>query len=76
MIIKLNDWLGGSVFFKKVVLSFVRAFVGVFIAGVGGVFALPNWSASKAALVALSAAALTAGFRAVQALLTDLEPTK
>ncbi len=60
---------------KAVILSFLRAFLGVFIAGMAGVLAVPDWNTGKAALIALSAAALIAGLRAIQAVLTNLEPT-
>ena len=70
----MNEWVP-PVWFKKVGLSFVRAFVGTFIAGLVGVLAVPDWEAGKAALVALSVAALTAGIRAIQAWFTHLEPT-
>jgi len=55
-------------FLVKVALSFARAFVGAFIAGATGLLTVPDWTAGKAALVALIVAALTAGVRAVQAL--------
>lgn len=63
-------------FWKKVGLEFARTFVVVFILGaatvtdqvVGG-----DWNAGKSALIALIAAAVTAGLRAAQALFTQLE---
>jgi hypothetical protein len=63
------------IFFKKVALSFIRAFLAAFVTGLAGVLAAPNWGAGKAALVAVSIAAVTAGIRAIQAIFTDLEPT-
>lgn len=63
------------VLLKACAFSFARAFLGVFIAGLAGVLASPDWNAGKAALVALSAASLVAGFRALQAVFTQWEPT-
>lgn len=63
-------------FWKKVGLSFVRAFVPFFILGVIPVWdsiAAGDWNAAKAALIALIGAAVTAGLRAAQALFTTLE---
>lgn len=70
-----------AVFWRKVALSFLRAFVAVFVLGLTGVVdALgpegTDWNAAKSALVALVLAGLTAGVRALQALFTNLEPTK
>lgn len=56
---------------KRIAWSFVRAFLGVFIVGVAGVLASPDFSAGKAALIALVAAAVTAGIRAAQHVLLD-----
>lgn len=56
---------------EKVAFSFLRAFGATFLAGALGLLAVPNWSAGKAALIALSVASLTAGIRAVQHLLLD-----
>lgn len=68
-----------STFFGRVTLSFVRAFLGVFIVGVLGIASnLANthdWNAGKAALVALVSAAIVAGIRAAQSLLVGA-PTK
>lgn len=58
-------------FLKKLALSFARAFVGAFIAGVTGLLTVPDWNTGKAALVALVVAALTAGVRAVQHVVFD-----
>lgn len=63
-------------FWKKVGLSFLRAFVVFFVLGVipvwdeivGG-----DWDAAKAALIALIGGAGTAALRAIQALFTNLE---
>ena len=60
-----------SAFLKKLGLSFARAFIGAFIAGLTGLLAVPNWNAAKAAGVALVVAALTAGVRAVQHVVLD-----
>jgi hypothetical protein len=62
-------------FLLKIAWSFGRAFLAAFLVGVTGVLASPNWSAAKAALVALAIAAVTAGVRAVQALIADPTPT-
>ena len=60
-----------NTFVGKLVTSFVRAFLGVFVVGVIGVGSdvanTHDWSAAKAALVALVSAAFVAGFRALQA---------
>lgn len=53
-------------FAKKVLFSFVRAFLGAFLVLVPGVLAAPNWTAGKAALVAAVVASATAGVRALQ----------
>ena len=63
-------------FLKKVGLEFGRTFVIVFVLGLLPVWDnLVNWdpNALKAATLALIAAAGTAGIRAVQALVTQLE---
>jgi predicted ABC-type exoprotein transport system permease subunit len=63
-------------FFKKVGLSFARTFLIVFVLGLIPVWDnVVNWdpNASKAALLAVIAAAGTAGIRAAQALFTTLE---
>lgn len=63
-------------FWKKVGLSFARAFVPTLILGLAGVFdhvADGDLDGGKAALVALIVAAITAGLRAAQALFTQLE---
>ena len=73
-----------TLFFKKVGLSFARAFVAVFALGITGVFSSlgesgTDFSTGKEALVALIVAAIAAGLRAAQALFTTLEsptPTK
>lgn len=68
------DWNSGyGLFVKRVALSFVRAFLGVFVVGVlniaSNVANTHDWSAGKAALVALVSAAVVAGIKAVQELL-------
>lgn len=47
--------------------SFIVTFIAVFVSGVFGAGALPNWNAYKSAIVAVIPAALTAGVRAAQA---------
>ena len=63
------------VLLKAVGLSFLRAFIAVFIVGLAGVVNAADWNAAKAALVALVVASITAGIRACQALFTNLLPT-
>lgn len=66
----------GGLFWKKVGLSFVRAFVPFFILGILPVWdsiVAGDWDAGKAALLALIGAAVTAGIRAAQALFTTAE---
>ena len=58
-------------FAQKLAWSFGRAFAGVFIAGLTGVLAAPDFSTGKAALVALSMASLIAGIRAIQHFTVD-----
>lgn len=58
-------------FLEKLALSFIRAFLGVFIAGISGLLMVPDWSAAKSAAIALVVAALTAGIRAVQHVVFD-----
>lgn len=60
-------------FVKKLGFSFLRAFLGAFVAGVPGILAVPNFTAGKAALVAVGIASLTAGFRAVQVFLPGVD---
>lgn len=62
-------------FAKKVGLSAARAFLGAFVALAPGIWMAPDLSAAKAAAVAAVVAGLTAAFRAVQALFTNLEPS-
>lgn len=65
-----------TLFWKKVGLSFLRAFVSFFVLGVAGVWdaiAAGNWSAGKSAIIALIGAAVAAGIRAAQAAFTTLE---
>ena len=56
---------------EKLMWSFGRAFLAVFLAGSVGLLNVPNWTEAKAALVALVIAAVTAGIRAVQHVLVD-----
>lgn len=63
-----------AVFVKKVALSFARAFLATFIVGAAGVASSPNFTTAKAALIALVVAAITAGLRAVQALVEGTPP--
>lgn len=63
-------------FWKKVALSFVRAFVPFFVLGILPVWdsiVAGDWDVAGAAVIALIGAAVTAGVRAVQALFTNLE---
>lgn len=60
---------GYGLLVKRVALSFVRAFVGAFIILAPGILAAPDLTAAKAAIVAAFIAAVTAGFRAIQAFL-------
>jgi hypothetical protein len=69
----------GAIFWRKVALSFIRAFIPFFFLGLAGVWddvAAGDWNASKSAIVALIGGAVTAGLRAIQALFTNLEPQK
>ena len=63
------------VFWKKVGLSALRAFLGAFAALAPGIWMAPDFNAAKAAGIAAVVAGLTAAFRAVQAVFTNLEPT-
>jgi hypothetical protein len=54
----------------KMLYSFARAFGATFLAGIFGVLSVPDFSTGKAALVALTVAALTSGVRAAQHILT------
>lgn len=58
-------------FLEKIALSFARAFLAVFIAGVTGLLMVPDWNAAKSAAIALIVAAVTAGLRAVQHVVFD-----
>lgn len=64
---------GYGLLLKRVALSFIRAFLGVFLVGVlniaSSVANTHDWSAGKAAVVALISAAVVAGIKAVQELL-------
>jgi hypothetical protein len=51
---------------RRIALSFGKAFLATFIAGIGGIAAVPDWSTRKAALAALTVGALDAGFKSVQ----------
>ena len=57
-----------AAFVKKLALSFARAFFATLIVGAAGVASSPNFSTAKAALIALVVGAITAGFRAAQAI--------
>jgi len=66
----------GLLFWKKVGLSFLRAFVVFFVLGVIPLWdqiVAGDWDAGKAALIALVGGAGTAGLRAIQALFTTFE---
>lgn len=63
-------------FWRKVGLSFVRAFIPTFILGIGSAYSAfgeGDLSGAKASLIALVVAAGAAGLRAAQALFTTLE---
>jgi len=61
-------------FVKKVALSFARAFLATFLVGAVGIASSPDFSTAKAALIALVVAAITAGLRAVQAIVEGGSP--
>lgn len=63
------------VLLKACLLSFVRAFLATLIVLLPGVAMAPNFNLAKAAAIAALVAAVTSGLRAVQALLTKVEPT-
>lgn len=66
-------------FWKKIGLSFARAFVSFFVLGVAGAydsFVTGDVAAGKAAAIALITGAVAAGIRAAQALFTTLESPK
>lgn len=55
---------------KRVVWTFVQAFLGALVVGVAGWASVPSsWDAAKAAGLALAVAALAAGISAVKNLL-------
>lgn len=63
-------------FWKRVGLSFVRAFIPVFILGVIPLWdqiVAGDWDAGKSALIALISGAVTAGIRAAQIFFTTVE---
>ena len=63
-------------FWKKIALSFARAFVSFFVLGAVGAyngFVTGDIHAGKAAVIALITGAVAAGLRAAQALFTTLE---
>lgn len=65
-----------ALFWRKVVASFFWAFLVVFVGGVLPVWdsiVAGDWETTKAALLALVAAAGTSAFRAAQALFTSWE---
>ena len=53
--------------------SFVRAFIAALIVSLVGLLAMPTESWSKALVIAVFTGAITAGFRAIQGLLTPGE---
>jgi len=55
-------------FVKKVALSFARAFLATFLVGAVGLAQSPDFSSARAAGIALVVGAVTAGIRAVQAI--------
>jgi hypothetical protein len=60
--------------YAKYLDAFTQAFAGSFLVLVGGWFSAPNWTFSTSAVTAILVGALTAGVRALQALLTPGEP--
>jgi hypothetical protein len=65
---KYMNFVLSETFVKKLALSFVRAFAATFLVGAVGIASSPDFSAAKAALIALVVGAITAGLRAVQAI--------
>jgi hypothetical protein len=64
----LNQYLGNAEQLGlKLLLSFVRAFVGALIVLVPGILAAPDFSTEKALAIAALVAAFAAGLRALQA---------
>ena len=59
---------------KSTAIAFVTSFIGAFLAGLAGVLASPDFSTGKAALVALSMAALISGVNAVRAVFSNAMP--
>lgn len=64
-----------AVFWKKVALSALRAFLGAFVVLAPGIWLAPDLNTAKAAGIAAVVSGITAAVRAVQALFTNLEPT-
>lgn len=60
-------WFGSN---AKYVDSFVRAFLAAFIVGISGWLSSPDLSGWKSIVLGVTVGALTAGVRALQALLT------
>jgi len=63
-----------SVFWKKVLLSFVRGVIASLVVTVPGILASPDFKFERALWISLLIGAVAAGFRAVQAYFTNLEP--
>lgn len=70
---RLSSYLGGTeALLLKLVLSFVRAFVGAFIVLVPGILAAPDFNTAKALAIAAVIGAFTAALRALQAAIGQL----
>ena len=66
-------------FWRKIALSFARAFVSFFVLGIVGAydsFVTGDLASGKSAVIALITGAVAAGLRAGQALFTTLETPK
>lgn len=73
MATNLNQYLGGTErLLLKLVLSFVRAFVGAFVVLVPGILSAPDFNTAKAAAIAAVVGAFTAAVRALQAAIGQL----
>ena len=55
---------------RRVVWTFVQAFLAVFLVGATGALNAPNWSEGKAALIAAAIGGIAAGLSALKNLLT------
>lgn len=62
-------------FWKKIVLSFLRAFVASLVITVPGVLASPNFDTAKALGISALIGGVAAGIRAIQHLFVDTTPS-